>query len=124
MALATGHLAPHAIVTTLSAIVAPVSVVNERVEPGVRFDIHVAAIAPIATVRTALGNEFLAAKTDAAVSPVARFDLDHDLVDKLHGFKRIRVPVNCSSRQSKKAPSSDGAFSGSRCVRKIRQALR
>jgi len=63
-----------------------VAVVEQRIEVRYAFENDIATLAAIAAVRTAELNEFLAAETDAAVSPVARADIDFGGIEELHGY--------------------------------------
>jgi hypothetical protein len=59
---------------------------RERIDTGLRLEDHAAAIAAIATVGTAEGDIFLATKTGAATTAVARRHFDMHAVDE-HGLR-------------------------------------
>lgn len=52
---------------------------------GVGFEDDAAAVAAVAAVGSAAGDEFFTAEAAAAVAAVAGFGVDADLVNKLHG---------------------------------------
>src|SRR5271170_3566922 len=59
-----------------------VAIAKKRVVVGIRLEINAAAVPAVATGRTAAGNEFLAAKRDAAVAAVAGLDQYFCFVNK------------------------------------------
>jgi hypothetical protein len=63
--------------------------VEERGHARRRFKHNTAAVAAIATVRSAARHEFFASKTACAVAAAAGFDMDTDFIDKhLAPFQR------------------------------------
>ena len=93
LALVPGHLPPHAILSTLGAMMALMPEIDQRVQAAVGYKEDMAAIAAITAVRTALRDELLTAKTDTAVPAVAGLDLDNRLIDKLH--RLFAIPSLC-----------------------------
>ena len=59
--------------------------INQRAEARVRQQIDIAAIAAIAAVRPAFGDEFFPPETEATIAALARLNPDGRLVNKLHG---------------------------------------
>jgi hypothetical protein len=60
---------------------------------GIRRDVDIAAIAPVAAARATSGDEFLPSEGDAAVSAVAGFDCDFGFVDEhRYGHADTKAP--------------------------------
>ena len=66
-------------------VAARIAVVDQRVEIAVRLGPDAAALAAIAAVRPAEGNEFFAAKARAAGATVTGGDIDGGFVNEFHG---------------------------------------
>ena len=93
LALVPGHLPPHAILSTLGAMMALMPEIDQRVQAAVGYKEDMAAITAITAVRTTLRDELLTAKTYTAVPAVAGLDLDNCLIDKLH--RLFAIPSLC-----------------------------
>jgi hypothetical protein len=105
LALVPGHLAAHAILSTLGPMVPFVAEIHQGVESAVSNQVHVTAIAPVTAIGAAFGNIFLTTKTDAAVTAVTRLYLDHCLIDELHRNSPQTRNAGISRAATKKAPS-------------------
>ena len=68
--------------TDFRFVVFLVAEVEERRHARRRFKHDIAAVAAIATVRSATRDEFFASKTACAVSAASGFDMDTDFIDK------------------------------------------
>jgi hypothetical protein len=77
----------------LSLEVLLVAIVDQRVQSIDRLDDHVAAAAPVAAARPAELNVFLAAKSHAAVTAVARADIDFCLIEEFHRLYLLQGPA-------------------------------
>jgi len=64
---------------------AVVAEVSQRVDAGSAHEIDVRALAAVAAVRTAEGNEFFATKARCAAPTVAGLNFDRGFVDETHG---------------------------------------
>src|SRR5690606_17453112 len=85
LAVAAGHLPAHAVLSALRAEATLMAEVDEGGEAFVSHQPDAAAVATIAAIGSAEGNEFLAAETDATVAAVAGRDVDFRFVYKFHG---------------------------------------
>jgi hypothetical protein len=63
--------------------------IDQRVQARIDFQVDAAAIAAVATVGATARNEFLTAKTQAAVTAVAGLDGDQCFVDEFHGRRLL-----------------------------------
>jgi hypothetical protein len=63
-----------------------IAVVDQGVEVFHRLDHHVAALAPVTAVGSAMFDEFLAPEADTAVPALAAENIDLGLIEKFHGF--------------------------------------
>jgi hypothetical protein len=93
-----GAIRAFAVATAIGFELAIVAVAKKRVVVGIRFEIDAAAVAAIATGRATAGNEFFAAKRDAAVSAGAGLYQNFCFVNKHenHSPKRLtarRLPL-------------------------------
>jgi len=77
-----GAIRAFAVAAAIGFEFAIVTVAKKRVVVGIRFEIDAAAMAAVASGRTAAGNEFLAAKRDAAVAADAGLYQDFCFVNK------------------------------------------
>ena len=84
LALAAMHLATHAVAAGRGLEMLLVAVVDQGVETVDGLDPDVAAVAAVAPVRPAVGDEFLAPERDGARAAVAGTNVDLGLVEKLH----------------------------------------
>jgi hypothetical protein len=82
----------HAAAAVLGLEVLLVSVVDERVQALDCFRNDVAALAAVAAVRPAELDELLAPERHAAVSAVARADIDLGLIEEFHGAGHMAPP--------------------------------
>jgi len=99
--------------------------VDQGVETLVGDHPHRAAIAAVAAVRAAEGNEFLATETGATVATVAGLDLDDGFIDEfswLAGCRKsgsgawVRRSLVDSSRRGVRGSFGDSRASVARCV--------
>ena len=79
-----GAVCAHAVAAGLRLEVLLVAVVDQRIEPVDALGHHIAATPPVAAVRAAELDEFLAPERDAAGAAVAGADENLGLVEKLH----------------------------------------
>ena len=77
-----------------------VAVVDQRVQAGIGHRDHVAATAAVTAIRPTQGNVLFTPKTRAPRASVARSNVDHHLVDELHGMSR--------GTRNEKAPACRG----------------
>ena len=82
--------------------------INQRAEARVRQQIDIAAIAAIAAVRPAFGDEFFPPETQAAVAALARLNPDGRLVNKLHGRPPLVAGPESSRGHKAKTPPGRG----------------
>src|SRR5690606_12076342 len=85
LALGAVHLAALAVVAGLGLEMLLVAEVDQGVQPIGRLDPDVAALAAVAAVRAAVGNELFATERDGARAAVAGANVDLGLVEELHG---------------------------------------
>jgi hypothetical protein len=78
----SGAIGGASLATDFRFVVFLVAEVEERRHARRRFKHDIAAVAAIATVRSAARHEFFASKTACAVAAVAGFDMDTDFIDK------------------------------------------
>ena len=88
--------APRPATAGLGLEVLAVAKINQGIEAGNADRHHIAAVAPITTVGSAVFDELLAAEADAAVTALAAFDVDLGFVDKLHGCCSFRAAWRAS----------------------------
>jgi hypothetical protein len=60
----------------------PAGEIKQRIDAIAGYEKHGAAVAPVAAVGPAFGDELLAAEADAAIAAPPGADLDADFVDK------------------------------------------
>src|SRR5262249_48473453 len=77
-------IGPAPVFTALRAEDARVAIVDERIEILVRLGMDAAAAAAIPAIRSAAGNESLAAKRCRSIAALAGDDLDACLVEEFH----------------------------------------
>src|SRR5690606_16141507 len=85
LALGAVHLAALAVVAGLGLEMLLVAEVDQGVQPIGRLDPDVAALAAVAAVGAAVGNEFFATERDGARAAVAGANIDLGLIEELHG---------------------------------------
>ena len=88
------HAAALAVRAALCLEVVLEAIVDQRGHAGIGFKHHVAAMAAVAAVGTALGNMGLAAKRHAAGAAVAALDVDSDLINE-HDVTSIGFRIAC-----------------------------
>ena len=90
----TVALAAHAPLTVGSLVNALQAEVVQAVQSGGGAGIHVAAVAPVAAVGTALGHKLFTAEGDAAVASLAGLYLNGGFIHKFHmiSSRLERVP--------------------------------
>ena len=78
----SGAIGCATLATDFRFVVFLVPEVEERGHARRRFKYDIAAVAAVATVRSAARHEFFASKTAGAVAAAAGFDMDTDFIDK------------------------------------------
>ncbi len=79
------------------------AVIDQRGHAGIGFKHHVAAMAAVAAIGTALGHMGLAAKRHAAGAAVAALDVDSDLINE-HDVTSIGLGLRVSPDCIRKSP--------------------
>ena len=82
LAVGAGHVLALAGLAVLRLPVVPAGEVQQRVLVRGGLEVHVAAVAAVAAVRPAFGDELLPAEAHAAVAAVAGLDVDFGFIDE------------------------------------------
>jgi hypothetical protein len=85
-----GAVGAFAVAAAIGFEFAIVAITEKRVVVGIRFEIDAAAVAAIASGRTAARNVFFTAKRDAAVAAIARLHQDFCFVNKHENHSPLR----------------------------------
>ena len=109
LAGSTGHFFAHADLARRRPPMVPAGEIEKRVFVGVREENDTAAIATVAAVGSALGDEFFAAKRDAAAPTVAGFDRNRGFIDK-HGGDNLELA--CAAEAKMQSPRLAVGFRG------------
>ena len=96
---------------------ASVLIIGKRQQILSGLDDDAAAVAAVAAVGSAFGNELFASETDAAVAAMAGFDVDPHEIDKFQG-KHLFYSINATGSVIKNGPlSMQGSTRKSECRR-------
>ncbi len=85
LAPGAGHVAARAALAAGRAEMLGVAEIDQRVEPGHRFEHDIAALAALAAVRSAIFHELFAPEADRPGAARAAADEDLGLIEKMHG---------------------------------------
>ena len=91
LALAPGHLAPHAVLAPLGTMVTGVTEIHQGVQSLVTHQVDAAAVAAVTAVGTTLGDVFFTAKLAAPLPPSPA---STSFVYEFHNGLRIRLKNN------------------------------